>query len=179
MAKKKSTKKENQTNVESTPEIENKEELVNFVANNILNSITLNQVVTLVQQVSLRDANTIVTQADEAKLKEIQGAYTATQEQAQKNAQQQTEASEPAPAWSIKMQKIKLCITSRSENGSVHGNLKINGSDSGVLYLQAEELKFLTKIISAGIAQQDDFIDFSVDDNLECVNEIDEDPWAG
>lgn len=98
MAKKKSTKKENQTNVESTPEIENKEELVNFVANNILNSITLNQVVTLVQQVSLRDANTIVTQADEAKLKEIQGAYTATQEQAQKNAQPQTEASEPAPA---------------------------------------------------------------------------------
>lgn len=77
------------------------------------------------------------------------------------------------------MQKIKLCITSRSENGSVHSNLKINGSDSGVLYLQAEELKFLTKLISAGIAQQDDFIDFSVDDNLECVNEIDEDPWAG
>lgn len=92
MAKKKSTSKETSN---AKPEIENKEELVNFVANNILNSITLNQVVTLVQQVSIRDANTIVEQADEAKLKEIKTAFVDAVQQAQA-AQEQQSAQEQA-----------------------------------------------------------------------------------
>jgi len=102
MAKKKSTSKADTSN--ATPEIENKEELVNFVANNILNSITLNQVVTLVQQVSIRDAGTIVEQADEAKLKEIKTAFVDAVQQAQTAQAQQsaevpaTEAPVPSPA---------------------------------------------------------------------------------
>jgi hypothetical protein len=97
MAKKKSTSKTEESNAK--PEIENKEELVNFVANNILNSITLNQVVTLVQQVSLRDAGTIVEQADEAKLKEIKTAFVEAVQQAQvaEQAQQSTQAAPEAP----------------------------------------------------------------------------------
>ena len=100
MAKKKSTSKAEESNAK--PEIENKEELVNFVANNILNSITLNQVVTLVQQVSIRDAGTIVEQADEAKLKEIKTAFVEAVQQAQvaEQAQQSTQATAseaPAP----------------------------------------------------------------------------------
>ena len=102
MAKKKSTSKTDTSNAK--PEIDNKEELVNFVANNILNSITLNQVVTLVQQVSIRDAGTIVEQADEAKLKEIKTAFVDAVQQAQAAQSQQsaevpaTEAPVPAPA---------------------------------------------------------------------------------
>lgn len=103
MAKKTSTSKKDTSNAE--PEIENKEELVNFVANNILNNITLNQVVTLVQQVSVRDANTIVSEADDAKIKEIKTAFVEAVQQAQvaDKAQQSTEGStqgttEPAPA---------------------------------------------------------------------------------
>ena len=102
MAKKKSTSKTDTSNAK--PEIDNKEELVNFVANNILNSITLNQVVTLVQQVSIRDAGTIVEQADDAKLKEIKTAFVDAVQQAQTAQAQQsaevpaTEAPAPAPA---------------------------------------------------------------------------------
>ena len=102
MAKKKSTSKTDTSNAK--PEIDNKEELVNFVANNILNSITLNQVVTLVQQVSIRDAGSIVEQADEAKLKEIKTAFVDAVQQAQAAQSQQsaevpaTEAPVPAPA---------------------------------------------------------------------------------
>ena len=102
MAKKKSTSKTDTSNAK--PEIDNKEELVNFVANNILNSITLNQVVTLVQQVSIRAAGTIVEQADEAKLKEIKTAFVDAVQQAQAAQSQQsaevpaTEAPVPAPA---------------------------------------------------------------------------------
>ena len=98
MAKKKSTSKEKSN---AKPEIENKEELVNFVANNILNNITLNQVVTLVQQVSLRDADTIVSDADEAKLKEIKTAFVEAVEQANKAQAEAAKAqatSEEAPA---------------------------------------------------------------------------------
>ena len=99
MAKKKSTSKKEESNAK--PEIENKDELVNFVANNILNSITLNQVVTLVQQVSLRDAGTIVEQADQEKLTEIKTAFVAAVNQA--NASNQAsestqEAGQEAPA---------------------------------------------------------------------------------
>ena len=55
-------------------ELQARNEKVTFVANNILNSITLNQAVTVIQQVALRDANTIVEEADEEKLKEIEDA---------------------------------------------------------------------------------------------------------
>lgn len=95
MAKKENTSKETSN---AKPEIENKEELVNFVANNILNSITLNQVVTLVQQVSIRDANTIIDQADENKLKEIKTSFVDAVQQANKAqaeaAQSSTETNE-------------------------------------------------------------------------------------
>jgi len=62
----------------------------------------LNQVVTLVQQVSIRDAGTIVEQADEAKLKEIKTAFVEAVQQAQvaEQAQQSTQAAAseaPAP----------------------------------------------------------------------------------
>lgn len=88
---KKSTKK---TKTNAPAEIENKDQLVNFVANNILNNITLNQVVTLVQQVSLRDANTIVTEADEAKLKEITTAFTDAVNQSEQAAAEQAAAAQ-------------------------------------------------------------------------------------
>ena len=90
MAKKKSTSKKEASNAK--PEIENKQELTNFVANNILNNITLNQVVTLVQQVSLRDADTIVGEADEAKLKEIKTAFVEAVQQAEKAQAEAEEA---------------------------------------------------------------------------------------
>lgn len=63
-----------------------KRTLVNFVANNILNSLTLNQSIQVVQQVALRDANTIVSEADEAKLKEIEEAFEQAQAQAEQAA---------------------------------------------------------------------------------------------
>jgi hypothetical protein len=62
------------TKNELTAAEEKKGELVNFVANNMLNNITLNQVVTLVQQVVVRDANTLVTDADGDKLADIEKA---------------------------------------------------------------------------------------------------------
>ena len=62
------------TKNELTAAEEKKGELVNFVANNMLNNITLNQVVTLVQQVVVRDANTLVTDADGDKLATIEKA---------------------------------------------------------------------------------------------------------
>ena len=67
------TETEGTTN-ELTAAEQKKGELVNFVANNMLNNITLNQVVTLVQQVVVRDANTLVTDADDEKLAEIEAA---------------------------------------------------------------------------------------------------------
>lgn len=70
---------DNQTEQQPTNELtaaeQKKKELVNFVANNILNSLTLNQTINVVQQVAMRDAESIVTGADEAKLKEIEEAY--------------------------------------------------------------------------------------------------------
>jgi hypothetical protein len=73
MSEKKS--KTESTKNELTAAEEKKGEIVNFVANNMLNNITLNQVVTLVQQVVVRDANTLVTDADADKLAEIEKAF--------------------------------------------------------------------------------------------------------
>lgn len=73
-----------------------KQQLVNFVANNILNSITMNQTITVVQQIALRDANTIVSEADDEKLKQIEEAYEAALKSAQE-AQSQQAPVEEAP----------------------------------------------------------------------------------
>ena len=90
---------ETQTSQEATPNAltaaeQKKRELVNFVANNILNSLTMNQTIQVVQQVALRDANTIVSEADEEKLAEIETAFQAAVEQAQASAEESQEASE-------------------------------------------------------------------------------------
>ena len=110
MSKKKSEKKEQATpqaaeTAEATPEeVAEKERMITFVANNILNSITLNQAVTVVQQIALRDADTIVTEADEDKLKEISTAMqAAAQSEPQPVVQPEQQAAEepvqePAPA---------------------------------------------------------------------------------
>ena len=74
-----------------------KQRLVNFVANNILNSITLNQTITVVQQIALRDANTIVTEADDEKLKQIEEAYEAALKSSQEAQSQQAPVAEEAP----------------------------------------------------------------------------------
>lgn len=78
-----------------SPELEGAERdaMVTFVANNILNSITLNQTVTIIQQVALRDAATIVDEADDEKLGEITAAMTAAAEQAEADASQEGESS--------------------------------------------------------------------------------------
>ena len=68
---KKKTSKADEANALAAAEAK-KNELVQFVANNIINTLTLSQTVTLIQQVSLRDANTIVSEADEEKLAEIE-----------------------------------------------------------------------------------------------------------
>jgi Mg/Co/Ni transporter MgtE len=74
--------------------------MVTFVANNILNSITLNQAVTVVQQIALRDARQIVEEADEDKRKEILDAMEAAQQQVvdQQASTEQDSVSVPAPA---------------------------------------------------------------------------------
>jgi hypothetical protein len=90
---------------ESTPNAltaaeQKKRELVNFVANNILNGLTMNQTIQVIQQVALRDANTIVSEADEEKLKEIETAYENARAQAEAARQesQSKEAGASAPA---------------------------------------------------------------------------------
>lgn len=89
MSKKKSTEKESTSNALKQAESK-KAELVNFVANNILNNITLNQVVSLVQQVAIKDGTQIVDDADDAKLGEIEAALEANK----KAAQEANKASE-------------------------------------------------------------------------------------
>ena len=82
MSKKKDTKKDATDSNALKQAEEKKAELVNFVANNILNNITLNQVVTLVQQVAIRDANQVIDDADDEKLKEIETALEAAKQPA-------------------------------------------------------------------------------------------------
>ena len=70
-------------------------ELVNFVANNILNSITLNQTITVIQQVALRDANKIIEDADTETLSHIEQALEASKNPP---VQQEQPVAEEAPA---------------------------------------------------------------------------------
>ena len=113
MTTKKTTKskKSKQTEEKSTPEETVKavdpstlspeeqkvrSERITFVANNILNNLTMNQAVTIIQQISLRDASTIVDGGDEAKIKEIDDAMVA-QQKAVEEQQAAQAAPEPAP----------------------------------------------------------------------------------
>lgn len=73
------------------------------------------------------------------------------------------------------MQSIKLMITSRTDTGSVHVTLEIDGNDTGALYLTSDELDKVSEIFSTGSTEHD--VDFSVEDSLDCNQEIDEDPW--
>lgn len=73
---------------ENAPLSPEKQELVTFVANNILNSVTLNQTVTILQQVALRDATSIVTQADDKKLQEIKTALEASKNPPKQDSQE-------------------------------------------------------------------------------------------
>lgn len=97
---KKKTSTKDQANALAAAEAK-KNELVQFVANNIINTLTLSQTVTLIQQVSLRDANTIVSEADEEKLAEIEEAYESSKaaaQQAQQPATDPGKTPEVAPA---------------------------------------------------------------------------------
>ena len=87
---------ETQTPNALTAAEQRKRELVNFVANNILNSLTMNQTINVVQQVALRDANQIVSEADETKLQEIETAYTNALQAAQGASQGAEEAAPEA-----------------------------------------------------------------------------------
>lgn len=72
-------------------------ERITFVANNILNNLTLNQAVNIIQQISLRDAATIVDTGDDAKTKEIDDAMEAQRKAAEEAAAQQaTGAPDPS-----------------------------------------------------------------------------------
>jgi len=51
---------------------EAREQMIVFVANNILNSVTLPQVVQAMRNVSLQEATTAVDNADEAQIKQIE-----------------------------------------------------------------------------------------------------------
>lgn len=84
--------------VELSPEEEAKRnEKITFVANNILNNLSLNAAVSIIQQISLRDARTIVEGADEAKLKEIDDAMIAQAKANAEAAQQQTDQPTSPP----------------------------------------------------------------------------------
>lgn len=93
MTAKKKTKKSESTETQSDAKTN---ELVNFVANNMLNNITLNQCVQLVQQVVVRDAETLVTKAEGDKLKEIEDAYFASIQASQQSASQKEPVQEDA-----------------------------------------------------------------------------------
>lgn len=99
--KKKTKTKKSEKTKEQTPaaepelspeEIAQRNEMVTFVANNILNNLTLNNCVTIVQQIALRDAQTIVRDADEKKFDEIVTAMAA-----QKKAAEEAAAAQGAP----------------------------------------------------------------------------------
>ena len=65
-------------------------------------------------------------------------------------------------------------ITARSESGSVHATLEIDGNDTGALYLTSEELESMNKIFTTGAHEHD--VAFSVEDSCDCKQERDDDP---
>ena len=117
------SKTENTEATEATPNAlaaaeQKKRELVNFVANNILNSLTMNQTIQVVQQVAMRDANTIVSEADEDKLAEIETAYEKAVQEAQKAAQEQEQEQAQAQAPAKKATTKKTTAKSKAKKAS-------------------------------------------------------------
>lgn len=113
------SKTENQAETQTpnalTAAEQRKRELVNFVANNILNSLTMNQTINVVQQVALRDANQIVSEADESKLAEIETAYTnAIQAAQEQQAAQAAQAASGEKAPAKKATKAKPAAKKRT-----------------------------------------------------------------
>ena len=85
-------KKETEKNDLSVAEAR-KSNLVTFVANNLLNNVTLSQVVNIVQRVSVEDANRIVTEATPERLAEIEEAFDKAVAEAQAEAESAEEPS--------------------------------------------------------------------------------------
>jgi len=65
---------------------ETREKMVVFVANNILNSVTLPQIVQAMRNVSLQEANTAVDNADEAQIKQIEASMLAAEKASEEAA---------------------------------------------------------------------------------------------
>lgn len=70
---------------------EAREKMIVFVANNILNSVTLPQVVQAMRTVSMQEATTAVDSADEVQIKQIEANMLAAEKAAQEASEQQTE----------------------------------------------------------------------------------------
>lgn len=105
---------ETQTPNALTAAEQRKRELVNFVANNILNSLTMNQTINVVQQVALRDANQIVSDADEEKLTEIEAAYTNALQAAQNQQAEEASTAKPAAKKAAKKPATKKRASKKS-----------------------------------------------------------------
>lgn len=56
------------------------------------------------------------------------------------------------------MHTIKLDVKSYTSAGVAHANLIVNGQDTGVLYLDEQELKALTSTLDIGAKQSDDVL---------------------
>ncbi len=100
---------ETQTPNALTAAEQKKRELVNFVANNILNSLTMNQTINVVQQVALRDANQIISDADEEKLAEIEAAFDKAVSQA--TEEQPVEEEKPKAKTGAKAKRSRKKAT--------------------------------------------------------------------
>lgn len=73
---------------------ETREKMIVFVANNILNSVTLPQVVQAMRSVSMQEATTAVDNADEVQIKQIEANMLAAEKAAKEASEQSEEDSE-------------------------------------------------------------------------------------
>jgi len=73
---------------------ETREKMIVFVANNILNSVTLPQVVQAMRSVSMQEATTAVDGADEVQIKQIEANMLAAEKAAKEASEQSEEDSE-------------------------------------------------------------------------------------
>ena len=73
---------------------ETREKMIVFVANNILNSVTLPQVVQAMRSVSMQEATTAVDSADEVQIKQIEANMLAAEKAAKEASEQSEEDSE-------------------------------------------------------------------------------------
>lgn len=63
------------------------------------------------------------------------------------------------------MQTVRLDVTTYTSTGGVHANLIINGTDTGVLYLSANEKDVLMGLLQSGAHNTDDvFVDEKLPD---------------